>query len=444
MIYFTIKLIVNIFYNLYYRIHFVGIKNIPTNKPIILAPNHVNAFIDPIIIAMAVKQKVRFFARGDVFKNPIAKWILNKLSISPVFRIQEGYAEVKKNNATFDETFMRLSASQTILIFPEAICVQERKLRPLKKGLARIVYQVEEKWNFEKEVLIIPIGLNYSSPHKFRSKVFVDVGKPISVKDYKDNYYTDKVKTINETTKLVEEKLSNQILKVDEKADESVVEFLEDIYSKELIELKKLGAINLQSFYEASKLISLSINKLRLTNIEKLSILIDDIKEYKSSLQKHKLRDHLLDQDAIERMNFFSFVKDVFIIYFGYPFYFIGMLFNYVPFYLSKKIADKKVKSAEFYASFLLNSWLLFSLFWYLLLFVVSFIVMKNLLFVFLFALFTIVLGLFVFYFYNTKQKIFGRWRLLKLVRTKKSEVEVVVELRNKIFLLMNEIMPKD
>jgi 1-acyl-sn-glycerol-3-phosphate acyltransferase len=176
-------------------------ENIPVGKPVILAPNHVNAFMDPVLIGMSVRQEVRFFARGDVFKGPVAKWALNQLNISPMYRIQEGYSEVKKNDKTFEECRQLLTDDKIILMFPEGICIQERRLRPLKKGLARIAFQTAASFDFSKDILIVPIGINYSDAKNFRSKAVLDFGKPVSILEYKASYQTDNVRAINEFTK---------------------------------------------------------------------------------------------------------------------------------------------------------------------------------------------------------------------------------------------------
>src|SRR6218665_2614661 len=176
MLYWLVKPLGIIFLRIFYKFGYKGLEKVPYGKSVVFAPNHVNAFVDPIAIGILVKQKVRFFARGDVFKKRIAKIALNSLSISPVFRIQEGYSEIKKNDKTFEECRQRLANNETLLMFPEAVCIQVPNLRPLKKGVSRIVFQAEETYDFNKDVIIIPIGLNYDKGNKFRSRLFVHFG----------------------------------------------------------------------------------------------------------------------------------------------------------------------------------------------------------------------------------------------------------------------------
>ena len=103
ILYVLLRPFVYVSLNTYYRIDKKGLDKIPHNQPFILAPNHSNGFVDPVIIPVFISQKVRFFARGDVFKGKVAKWILNQMNASPMYRMQEGFAEIKKNDKSFEE-----------------------------------------------------------------------------------------------------------------------------------------------------------------------------------------------------------------------------------------------------------------------------------------------------------------------------------------------------
>jgi 1-acyl-sn-glycerol-3-phosphate acyltransferase len=52
------------------------LENIPSGKPVIIAPNHTNAFVDPTILAMMLRQEVYFFARSDVFNTSLKRWFM--------------------------------------------------------------------------------------------------------------------------------------------------------------------------------------------------------------------------------------------------------------------------------------------------------------------------------------------------------------------------------
>ncbi len=433
MLYEISKPLANIFYRIYYKIEIKGLPKTPYGKPVILASNHTNGFVDPATIAMILPQKVRFFARGDVFKGRLAKWALNDLNISPMYRIQEGYSELKKNDKTFEECRKLLSENKTLLIFPEAICVQAKRLQPLKKGLSRIIFQTEELFDFKKDVLVIPIGLNYSDAKKFRSKLFINFGNPISIKKYEEIYKLDKVKAINDFTKMLEQEITKLIIVIKNKENDELVEGINEIYLQHWMKGKQLDHKNIEKRYYISKEIAEMVNYHDAKN----SILLESLKKiiipYCQQLQKLKLRDHLLRPEIINKMNIGGFLLDFLIIWFGMPTYFIGLLLNYPPYYISKDFADKKAKKIEFYASVYLNMSMLLWVFYYGLQLLAIALIFRSWVFLGIYALLVPITGFYVLKFYSVMKKIFGRWRLMRLVRKDRTTIEHLINERTQI-----------
>lgn len=433
MLYAILKPLVNIFYRIYYKVEMKGHEKMPIGKPIILACNHTNAFIDPAAIAMNLSQKIRFFARGDVFKNRFAKWALNDMNASPVYRMKEGYGELKKNDKTFEECRTLLSENKTLLLFPEGICIQEKRLQPLKKGLARIIFQTEEQFDFKKNVLVVPVGLNYSDAKKFRSRLFINFGEPISVLKYEELYKQDKVKTINDFTKQLEREMMKLIINIKNKGNDELVEDIYEIYSHQWMKEKKYNPKNIEKQYYMSKEIAEMVNYQDAINSDQIESLKKKIIPYRKQLQKHSLRDHLLRPENINKMNIGNFLLDFFVIWFGMPIYFIGLAMNYPPYYISKIFTAKKVKMVEFYSSIFANMSMILWVLYYgtQLLFVA--IIWRNLIFLGIYAVLVPVTGLYVLKFYSKMKKIFGRWKLMRLVRKDRDIIEKLVHERTKI-----------
>ena len=423
--------------NIYYRINVNGKERVPNNTPIIFAPSHSNGFVDPVIIAMQFSRKVRFFARGDVFKGKVAKFMLNQMNTSPMYRMQEGYAEIKKNDKSFEECKTRLSKDQIILIFPEGIANHDRRLFSLKKGLSRIALQTMESLDYKKEILVVPIALNYVAQKHFRSKVYIEVGEPISVKSYEEKYKKDKVRTINELTKNLEEKLASYVHHIDNPENDQLVANIEEVYTFQLLKEKELNTNLLVNHALASDEIIKMVNVLSSNKPDVIADLKVKMNNYIQLLSKNRLRDHLLREENINKMNFGTFLLEYLIIYLGTPLYFIGLVLNYLPYYVAKKMADKKVKKAEFYASFRANLSLIFWTFYFFLELIVGGLLLKNWLLLGLFALTIIFSGVFVIKFYPVMKKILGRWRLLRMVRKDRQTVERIVSERN---IVMNEL----
>jgi glycerol-3-phosphate O-acyltransferase/dihydroxyacetone phosphate acyltransferase len=429
VLYFLFKPLTNIFYRIFYAYEIKGREKIPTGKPIVFAPNHTNGFIDPIAIAMVLPHKIRFFARGDVFKGRIAKWAFNSMNMSPMYRLQEGYSEVKKNDKTFEECRRLLSENKSLLIFPEAICVQEKRLQPLKKGLARIVFQTEEAFDFKKDVIVIPIGLNYSDAKKFRSRLLVEFGDPISLKDYEAQYNQDKVRAINSFTKFLEQKMSQLIITINNKANDDLVKGIEEVYMNQW-QKDNTDLNSVEKKYFVNREIVDVINYNDEKNPELLESLKSKVFPYNNLLKKHNLRDHLLRPEIINKMNIGNFLLEFIVIWLGTPLYLLGLVVNYLPFYITRNFSNNKIKKPEFYASVFANmSMILWLIFYGIQLLVVA-LVFRNWMLLGMFALTVPLLGYYLLMFYSVKQKIAGRWRLLRLVRKERTSVEQLMNLR--------------
>lgn len=158
-------------------------ENVPKNKPILFVSNHQNALIDPLLIGVFTPGEMYFLTRSGVFKNPFIAKILYSVNMLPVYRIRDGYKELNKNHAVFEKCFQVLKENIPVLIFPEGSHNIRRKIRPLSKGFTRIAFGFLEK-NPEKDLLIIPIGLNYSDTISYPGEVNIVYGKPISVKPF--------------------------------------------------------------------------------------------------------------------------------------------------------------------------------------------------------------------------------------------------------------------
>jgi 1-acyl-sn-glycerol-3-phosphate acyltransferase len=146
---------------------------------LLLACNHPNSFFDAVLLGALFKNPVHFLARGDAFKNPIAKKILTALNAIPIYRLSEGKEYLALNDAIFERCNQILKDKGIVLIFSEGLCVNQWELRPLKKGSARIAINA---WNQEviaKTFRVLPVSLNYNSFTIFWKKIIIEFGEPI-------------------------------------------------------------------------------------------------------------------------------------------------------------------------------------------------------------------------------------------------------------------------
>jgi 1-acyl-sn-glycerol-3-phosphate acyltransferase len=223
--YYIVRPIARVAIRIFYRkIHISHLERIPQDKPVILAANHPTAFMEPCVMAVFLPQPLYFLVRGDFFVHRFYRFLLNSLKMLPIYRIIDaGYSGLKNNFATFEACADSLAKGRTIMIFPEGNTTHEKRMRPVKKGLARIVAGTLEKYPDLEEIFVVPVGFNYTYAERPRSAVMIDVGEPIPAKAYFKN---DPRRAITELTNELKARLEERVIIVRKHADEQLAEYL--------------------------------------------------------------------------------------------------------------------------------------------------------------------------------------------------------------------------
>jgi 1-acyl-sn-glycerol-3-phosphate acyltransferase len=180
----VLRLVVKLALHIYFRrIRVFGKENLPKDKAVIIVCNHQNALIDPLMIATHTQLKPYFLTRASAFKNPIAAKLLDFIRMIPIFRVRDGIENMGKNKETFEKSVNVLLNKGSILIFGEGNHNLHRSLRPLKKGFSRIAYLTLDI-KPDLNLVILPVGINYSNHKKSGSSVSIHIGKPFPPADF--------------------------------------------------------------------------------------------------------------------------------------------------------------------------------------------------------------------------------------------------------------------
>lgn len=175
------------------QIEVAGLEHVPATGPVLFAGNHPNSLIDPILIITTCGRKVHFAAKDSLFKGRIMRAVLRGLGAVPVARKDErdggqvapvgpardAAERASANDKAFDNMFAVLAEGGTIGIFPEGLSHDESQLTKLKTGAARLAIGGATK--ITQPVTIIPCGLTFIHPKRFRSRVLVQYGPPIVI-----------------------------------------------------------------------------------------------------------------------------------------------------------------------------------------------------------------------------------------------------------------------
>ncbi len=207
MLYLLLKPLVRLSLWLFYRkIHPFSLRNSVTAGPLLLLANHTASFMDAFLLACYLNRKLHFFARGDVFRHSLAARLLRLLGIMPVYRKSEGRDKLALNYDSHQDAMRVLQQGGAVLIFCEGNSDIRKQLKPLKKGPFRLATDAVAK--HEIPLHILPVGINYSSPIRPGSEVFLQAARPIVVSDFlKDRSDAGRAKAATDLMRATESEL---------------------------------------------------------------------------------------------------------------------------------------------------------------------------------------------------------------------------------------------
>ena len=433
MLYKTLKLLFYLTTRAYFRsITIAGKNNLPNkDTPVLFVANHPSAFMDPILLGALVKRSLYFLARGDVFKNKMVRPIFNQLHMIPVYKADMSPGQMHKNESSFEKCFEHLGQNNTLLIFPEGLSKTERRLRPIKTGTARIALGAEEKHDFKLGLTVIPIGLNYSNPHVFKSDVLINYGEPILVSEYKDAFMKDPRDAVVQLTERIKTELEAQIVVIEDEQHEKTIEHIETLYRSTLRQENTAEEKGIQDFKLSQEIVKFveHFAKHEPTVLQRFE---QKISTYFEELNRSKLTDKQLRTSAIR----FFMVRRIVYFLIGFPFFLFGLITNVIPFKLTGFIC-RKIKIRE---DFVGAVTLAVGLFMFLIIYgIESYVVASytsNLIGV-LFLLILYPMGIFTINYFVTYYKLRGTFNYLLLFMRKS---DLIAQLKTKRQELIDEL----
>lgn len=398
----------------YKRVQGKNLHYLHTKTPAVIAMNHPNAFADPVILStITFPLRLKYLARGDAFKPGIVTFLLSQIGIVPIFRIQDGGKDgLKKNDDSYRSVNALLKKNNKVIVFAEGLCVQERRLRPLKKGVARMVFGAYEHLNNDK-LLVIPVGINYSKPDKLRSNLFYNVGEPIPVKDFIESYRQNPARTQNQFLEVLAGKMKELISHINLPADDEAVYMAEKLCKKDWMKQQQLRYSDLSDQLIVLKQITEKINKASAHQNPALNEFKAEARAYFEGLNKFKLRDWLIDPSQNKTVNWALFIGRCLLLMAGLPLYILGLTGNLLPLYVTNKIARMIAKTREFYASMALGVSMLVFLLNYVLWFLIISSFAPTVLWAYSSCALFVLSGVFSLYYHPFALKTFGVFRIL-------------------------------
>lgn len=184
-----------ILFNTLMKTEITGMENIPKDGAAVLCSNHIH-FFDSVAIVSHTKRMMYIIAKEELFKSKIGNWFFNKVGAFPVSRGTGDTNAIERANNY-------LKNGELLLIFPEGTRNGLEKGIKFKKGAAYMALQ--------NKAPVIPIGI--VGTFKPFTKIKINIGKPMDIKEYITEEKVDPRKVVTLTAKIQEEviKLRDEI-----------------------------------------------------------------------------------------------------------------------------------------------------------------------------------------------------------------------------------------
>lgn len=206
----------------YPRIEVAGAGKIPATGPVILAANHPNSLVDPVLLGIAARRPVLLMAKAPLFAIPVFGPLLRALGMVPVYRGSDDARLVTKNLESLQAAAVRVAAGQVMGIFPEGKSHDAVQLAKVRSGAARLALEAWEAG--ATDVQLVPVGLNYEAKDRFRTAVWIQVGEPINVGAWRSAHGDDKQLAKRTLTTELQARLTDCVVHLDDPAWEDLLE----------------------------------------------------------------------------------------------------------------------------------------------------------------------------------------------------------------------------
>jgi glycerol-3-phosphate O-acyltransferase / dihydroxyacetone phosphate acyltransferase len=276
------------------RIRLKGLEQVPRTGGLILAANHPSTFLDPLVVAAWLRRPVYFLANGGVFTSPVVKWLLRQLFMIPVYRKQDSPQAANKNQGTFSACFELLEQGGALVIFPEGTSEDERRLRPLKTGTARIALGAQERRDFQLPVHIVPVGISYTNPRRFQSHLQVEFDAPVDTRAFAGAHAQDPVAAVQQLTQQLTERLTALIVHTADDPTDDLVRDIEEVYAHEVQADLGLAAPETERIFGAARAITAAVHHFNTQAPERVAALRAQLSQYLTDLKTHRLTDALV------------------------------------------------------------------------------------------------------------------------------------------------------
>ena len=170
--------IMRIWFAIMFKVEIVGKENVPAEGNAIICANHYSNY-DPFAAAIFLDRLPRYLGKKELFENKILAYLLKEVRVIPLDR--KAAMDMKAVKAALKV----LKEDQLLGIFAEGTRVKEGQQVEAKGGVA--LFAMKGNTN------VIPCAI--SGSYKFRSKLVVEYGKPLTLDEFRGQKLTAEMMT---------------------------------------------------------------------------------------------------------------------------------------------------------------------------------------------------------------------------------------------------------
>jgi 1-acyl-sn-glycerol-3-phosphate acyltransferase len=165
--------IMRIWFAIMFKVEIVGKENVPAEGNAIICANHYSNY-DPFAAAIFLDRLPRYLGKKELFENKILAYLLKEVRVIPLDR--KAAMDMKAVKAALKV----LKEDQILGIFAEGTRVKEGEQVDAKGGVA--LFAMKGNTN------VIPCAI--SGKYKFRNKIRVEYGKPLTLEEFRGQKLT--------------------------------------------------------------------------------------------------------------------------------------------------------------------------------------------------------------------------------------------------------------